>query len=63
MKNPIQYQRQMALQLHCGIHAFCFVVTFICMLFLRFEDPGGRLFRGFGPHHPAYWGFGSLFKL
>ncbi len=37
MKNPIQYQRQMALQLHCGIHAFCFVVTFICMLFLRFE--------------------------
>lgn len=37
MRGPIQYQRQFILQVHCGINAFCFVVTLICILALRFN--------------------------
>ena len=37
MRGPIQYQRQFILQVHCGINAFCFIVTLICILALRFS--------------------------
>ncbi len=37
MRGPIQYQRQFILQVHCGINVFCFVVTLICILALRFN--------------------------
>ena len=37
MKVPIQYQRQFVLQVHCVINAFCFLVTLICILALRFS--------------------------
>lgn len=37
MKGPIQYQRHFVLQVHCIINAFCFLVTFFCVLILRFR--------------------------
>ncbi len=37
MRSPIQYERQFILQIHCGINAFCFVVTLLCILGLRFH--------------------------
>ena len=37
MRGPSQYQRQFILQVHCGINAFCFIVTLICILALRFS--------------------------
>ena len=37
MRSPIQYERQFILQIHCGINAFCFVVTLLCILGLRFS--------------------------
>lgn len=37
MRGPVQYQRQFILQVHCGINAFSFIVTLICIFALRFS--------------------------
>lgn len=37
MYNPVRNQRQLILQVHCGIHGLCLVIALICCLALKFS--------------------------
>lgn len=37
MAGPVQYQRQLFFQVHCGINLACFAITLICIVALRFS--------------------------
>ena len=37
MQNPIRNQRQLILQVHCGINGICLLITLICTVALKFS--------------------------
>lgn len=37
MPNPVQYQRQLFFQVHCGLNLLCFAIVLICVIALKFS--------------------------